>query len=437
MEDEAIARRVRSSAYAGGIDFSHEWADRSWSMDGFLTASHIQGRAAVIDATQRSSARYFQRPDAAHLSQDPTATSLSGWSGRISLDKEAGEHWRGDASLSTTSPGYETNDLGFQSRADEHSARVSVRYVEEQPGRIFREWEIEASTDADWNYGGDRLSSSFDLEASAELLDYWRGDVELRRDLGGLDDRLTRGGPLAREPPATSVGFSIESDSRKSWTLELRAERDWGAAGRGTNASLEVGLKPAPNWNISLSPEWTRERSTAQFLTSVADTFARHTFQRRYVFTALTETEISLATRVNVTFTPDLTLEVFARPFLGSGRFGRPKELVAPRAFRFASYDEIGTVQEDDEEFAIDPDGSGPAPAFEIEKEDFTVRSLRGNAVLRWEWRAGSTLFLVWQHEREREAEFSRLRIGRDLRALGRIRPENVFMVKVSYWINP
>jgi hypothetical protein len=436
-EAAAIAQRVRTSAYGGGVDFNHEWADRSWSLEGYVTAAHIRGLPAVITAAQRSSTRYFQRPDADHLELDSTATSLSGWSGSLELGKQAGEHWRGEASLSSTSPGYETNDLGFQSRADEHDARISIEYVDEQPGRIFREWAVDVSSSGNWNYGGDRLGSRIELEADGVLRNYWSGDVELSRSFGGLDDRLTRGGPLAREPATTTFAASIESDSRRPWTLELSGERERGAAISSTSASLELGLKPAPNWSLSLSPEWSRERSAAQFVTSIADTLARDTHQRRYVFTDLVETEISLAARVDVTFTPDLSLEVFARPFLGSGRFGRPKQLMASRTFDFASYDDIGTVAEDDEEFEVDPDGPGPAPSFTVEKEDFTVRSLRGNAVLRWEWRPGSTLFLVWQQERERESAFTNLRIGRELRTLGRIRPENVFMLKVSYWINP
>jgi hypothetical protein len=147
---------------------------------------------------------------------------------------------------------------------------------------------------------------------------------------------------------------------------------------------------------------------------------------------------VSLATGVAVTFSPALTLEVFLRPFFGSGKFGHPKELVAPRTYQFADYRTIGTVTDNGEDLEIDPDGNGPAESFEIEKENFTLHSLRGNAVLRWEWRRGSTLFLVWQQQREGETTLtSDLRLRRDVRALGRTRPENVFMLKVSYWLNP
>jgi hypothetical protein len=438
LSDAGLAARVRSSAYTGGLDFSHDWADRSWSVNGYLVGSRIAGRAQVISAAQRSSARYYDRPDAAHLALDPSARALTGFAAGIELNKEAGLHWRGNVSYETTSPGFEVNDVGFQSRADQHEARLNLEYVEERPGRLFREWNVDASIDGEWNYGRERLGTSLDLEFGGELLNYWNGEFNLTRGLTGLDDRLTRGGPLTRQPALTGWFASISSDERKPWTLELSSDYETGAIGRSTSVELELGFRPSPKWSLSIAPEWSRERLDAQYIETVPDTLARATFQNRYVFADLEQTEVSLATRASVTFSPELTLEVFARPFLGSGRFGRPKELIRPRSFQFARYDAIGSVRDLGEELEIDPDGAGPAESFEIEKENFTLRSLRGNAVLRWEWRRGSTLYLVWQQEREGETALtSNLRLHRDLRALGRTRPDNVFMMKVSYWFNP
>ena len=437
LSDSALAARVRSAAYAGGVDFTHEWSDRTWSLSGFAAGSYITGSRAVITSAQRSSARYYQRPDATHLRLDSLDTSLGGFAGRLQLRRQAGLHWRGDVTLGTTSPGYEINDLGFQSRADEHFAGVNVEYVHEQPGRLLREWNIEGGPRAAWNYDGNRTRTELALEGSAELRNYWSADVELGHDLPSDDDRLTRGGPLVRVPARDRAELRVESDSRKAWTLELTGERAWGAAGTSTSFDVELGLKPAPNWSISLTPEWSRERASSQFVTSVADALALGTFGRRYVFADLEQTELSLATDVSVTFTPGLTLQVFARPFVGSGTFGGLKELARRRAFDFARYADVGTIARETGGYVIDPDGTGPAEEFEVDDENFTTRSLRGNAVLRWEWRPGSTLFLVWQQRRESEDASGDLRLRRDLRQLGRARPDNVFVAKVSWWFNP
>ena len=437
LSDAALASRVRSRAFSGGADFTHQWSDRTWSLSGYLAGSHIAGAPAVIAAAQRSSARYYHRPDASHLTLDTTAASLNGFTGRLSLEREAGEHWRGDAAISTLSPGFETNDIGFQSRADQHSASVSVEYVQEEPGRVLREWSVEAGPEANWNYDGNRIGTSVSLEGSLELLNYWRLDSEINYDFATLDDRLTRGGPLARQPGSTFASFDIESDSRKPWTVEFEFDSDWGAAGKSTSIGVELGLKPAPNWSVSIAPEWSYERSDNQFVTSVADPLASSTYGRRYVFADLKQKELALSTNVNVTFSPTLSLEAFARPFLGSGTFGGLKELARPRAFAFNRYDQTGTVTRDGSELVIDPDGAGPAEEFAVDDETFTTRSLRGSAVLRWEWRAGSTLFLVWQQQRELEDGRGDVRLRRDLRELGRARPDNVFVVKLTWWVNP
>jgi len=433
LENTPLRDRLRTSAVAGGMDFSHEWADRSWRISGFVSAARIHGSTATIASAQRSSARYYQRPDADYLSIDPAATSMQGFSGELELSKQAGVHWRGNMQFSTVSPGYETNDLGFQSRADEHDLWINLRYLEEQPGRVFREWSIEANPSASWNYGGDRLGTDLGLEFDAELLNYWNFNVEASRDFAAWDDRLTRGGPLTRQPAGTRWEFRAESDDRKPWVLEFNADYSTGEAGNGAELGFEIGVRPAPNWSFSLEPEFSVEHSRAQYIDSFEDATAVRTFGRRYVFAELRQREIGLAANLDITFTPGLTLELYARPFLGSGRYGRPRELVAPRTFEFRDYDDAQIV---DGEWAIDPDGSGPAARFSVEQEDFTFRSLHGSAVMRWEWRAGSTLFLVWQQEREEEDRIGNLRLRRDLRRLGNTRPENVFVVKLSYWLN-
>ncbi len=182
--------------------------------------------------------RYYQRPDATHLTLDTLARSLGGITGELTLNKEAGRHWRGELGYWTTSPGFETNDLGFQTRADEHTGRVNVEYVEEQPGRIFREWNIETQPrrhvelrsrpDRHGPRGPDRRSV-------AQLL----GDRNsLNRSFASLDDRLTRGGPLTASPASTSLGLNLESDSRKAWTIGLSADRSDRSRGNA-----------APRWN--------------------------------------------------------------------------------------------------------------------------------------------------------------------------------------------
>jgi hypothetical protein len=438
LGDAALAARLRSRAFAGGADFTHDWSDRKWTLSGFVAGSLIDGAPSVITAAQRSSARYFQRPDASHLTFDSTATSLGGLAGRLELEREAGEHWRGEASITTVSPGFEINDLGFQSRADQHATLATLEYVHEEPGRVFREWSFEGGPRANWNFDGDRLVTRLNFEGSAELLNYWSGEFEINQEFAAVDDRLTRGGPLMRVLPRKYAALGIESDSRKPLTLELGFNRWWGEAISTSTLAVELGFKPAPNWQISVSPEFERERSQSQFVASVPDALASSTFGRRYVFADLEQHELSVSTHVNVTFSPSLSLEAFARPFISSGTFSNHKELARPRSFDFNRYADVGSVAREDDGIVIDPDGSaGPAQSFEVDDDTFTTRSLRGSAVLRWEWRPGSTLFLVWQQQRESEDGSGTFQLRRALREMGRSRPDNVFLIKATWWLNP
>ena len=83
----------------------------------------------------------------------------------------------------------------------------------------------------------------------------------------------------------------------------------------------------------------------------------------------------------------------------------------------------------------IDPDGGGPAEPFQLFDPSFTFRSLRGNAVLRWEYLPGSTLFLVWTRQSASSLGTGRIDFSRDAGALFEGPAENILLIKVNYWL--
>ncbi|MDQ3310322.1 MAG: DUF5916 domain-containing protein, partial [Gemmatimonadota bacterium] len=451
LSDAALAGRLRSAAYAGGVDFKHEWANRAWSAVGFVSSSSILGEPQAITAAQRSSARYYDRPDAEHLTLDPTATSLGGYNARLDVGKRAGLHWTGNVALTATSPGYEINDLGFQTLADRRGISGSLNYAEYQPGSVFQQWNVNGSLGSRWNYGNDFLGSTASVGASGLLLNYWGGGFSLYHSFAGLDDRLTWGGPLARGLAETGFDASVYSDSREAWTGSGSTSFARDQAG-GWRAFLgtDFGWRAASNWNVSVGPYLSRYHSEVQFLAAIADPTAVSTYGNRYVFSDVSQTSVGLNTRLNVTFTPNLALSVYAQPFVSSSGFGLPKELSAPRTLEFGRYGtDVGSLEYDAEtrSYRVDPDGGGPAAPFEIYNGNFNTRSLRGNAVLRWEYRPGSTLFLVWQQNRfdyldafganPGSSSVGRFNLARDTRRLFGAAPDNIFMLKVNYWLNP
>jgi hypothetical protein len=428
---------LRSSAYIVGADFTNSWADRVWSLDGSVGFSMLRGTPEAIARTQRSSARFYQRPDATSFHLDPTRTSLTGHAYQLALRKNSGRHWQGGLVYQETSPGFESNDLGFQSEASQRGISTALEYYQRQPGRVFRNYGIFPFTNHQWNFDGDLVYGSYGLILSGQLHNFW--DFELRGDWTPpvYDDRLSRGGPLARQPRFSDVRLTLNSDSRKTTRLTGNFTQSWTAAGEHkTTADLTLSVRPSAALRVSLGPALTLNRTLSQYVAAVPDPVAQATFGTRYIFATLDQKELSMITRVDWTFTPRLSLQLFLQPLISAGDFTELKEFVRPRTYDFAVYGrDKGTATPTSDGTQIDP-GDGGA-TFTIPQQNFTIRSLRANAVLRWEWRAGSTFFLVWQQNRENDETFGNLLLGRDVDALfsgGDSR--NVVAVKASYWLS-
>ena len=98
---------------------------------------------------------------------------------------------------SAVSPGYEVNDLGFQTDAGRRTASVSGGIEYTRPGPHFRNWSISASGSYFWNYQGDRIGNELGLNGRAQFLNLSGAGLSLNLRPEAVDDRLTRGGPLA------------------------------------------------------------------------------------------------------------------------------------------------------------------------------------------------------------------------------------------------
>jgi hypothetical protein len=234
--------------------------------------------------------------------------------------------------------------------------------------------------------------------------------------------------------------------------VTARASYQWRAGVDGSYrhaGSLDLTFRSGEKLQLGLGPSLDRSYSRAQYVTSVGDALATNTYGRRYIFAPIDQTTLSLETRLNLTLTPTLTLELYMQPLVSSGRYADLREFRTPREFDFMRYGEEGSTmsRESDGTYLIDPDGPGPAASFNVPDRDFNVRSLLGNAVLRWEWSPGSTLFLVWQQSRAARLEASAFdapgaagvgdfHLSHDSAELFRIRPDNIFQVKVNYWLD-
>lgn len=452
LEDPDL-RFLRSAAYAGAADFFHRWSNNTYSLSGSVGVSHIRGDTLAIQAAQRSSARYFQRPDAGHVDYRPERTALSGVAAELAVNKQGGStNW--GLGVETKTPGLEVNDLGFQTRVDRVAAEAFLGHRWTKPGTVLRQANVSADVFSSWNYDADLTAMRAGAFHFGQFLNYWGYNVNLGAGFRTLDDRLTRGGPLAARPAEWSVGGGFFSDGRKRVTVSAFAfyERDE-TGGWSLFVGPRLAVRPSAAISFSVGPGYSVGRSTTQYVTTVPDTTAAATYRARYVFADLEQRSVDVSLRFNLTMSPTLSIELYAQPFTFAGDYEAFKELRRPRTIEFSVYgrDAGSTVTPGDpsvcggaaanECSGIDPDGAGgPAEPFPLYNPDFSTRSLQANAVLRWEYRPGSTVFLVWTHQRSEfvpfDATFDAGRDVGDLLLFQRLQPTNVVQLKVNYWLS-
>jgi hypothetical protein len=402
---------LRESAISGGIDGYTHFQDRTWILDGFLVGSRVSGSAEAISLTQTSPARYYQRPDAGHLDLDRSRTSLTGWGGRAMFAKATGV-WRPNIQLQAYSPGFETNDAGFMQRTDMISGSAIIHYLNRSTTPRFRNRNAWAGVWENRNFDGDVLDRGFGSSASVTLRNYWTYGTELFIVPAAVSDRLTRGGPLMRTSSGWGTGFFVESDSRKRFFFSTRGEvKSWADHSRQHRIALSLNARPAANLQLGVEPSVSSSLTAAQYVRAFTDAAATATYGRRYVFANLEQRSFELRTRVDWTLTPRLSFQLYLQPFVASGDYEDYRYLAAARTRDL-----------------IPADG-------EAQAHDFNFRSVRGSAVMRWEFRPGSALFVVWNENRAEVVPVGDFRMGRDLRAIPGAPSHDVLLVKVSWWL--
>ncbi len=444
--DTLVSDRLRSHAEAAGLDWKHTWHGRDYSWMGSALVSSVAGSPAAIASTERASARYFQRPDRQvggggffGARYDTTATVLRGYGLFTRVAKNNGTLlW--EAMTNIRSPGFEVNDLAYLDRADYmwYNANVGGQWT--TPRSWYRSISTIFGGATQYNFDGDRTETELQAFYAMEFPNYWNLRTFVIHDVPSFDDRLTRGGPVVKRAGYDLANVEVSTDARSTVVFDfvVQATRGIGDPTHSIKLSPGLALKPAANIFIQLSPTYRTDEDAAQYVTAIPDPTATEFYGTRYVFGFIRTKTISLDTRVNWTFTPNLTLQLYAQPFIASGDYTSFREFAAPRTSRKLVYGrDVGTVAYNglSNSYQVDPDGAGPAQSFTFANPDFTDTSLRGTAVLRWEYRPGSTLYFVWTQQRSGENPDGEMGLGSAFRQIGRDRATNVFQIKATYWI--
>ena len=409
---------LHDGAYTAGATFRHRFNSQQYEFAGQVAASRVTGTPAAILRTQQSGVHYYQQPGD-DLEVDSSATSLTGHSEQLKFGKYSGGITRFETSLVHQSAGFDVNDLGFLRRADRVDWSTWGALNWRDARWIYRWAQLNGNHWETWNTTGTRLENAFNVNGHMGLNNNW--DVHLGGTMSGVTpsfcDRCTRGGPVMR----TSRGFfpwgGINSDSRQTVSGGVWFNLGFSDEGNSHRRSFDpyLNFRVSTALQLNLSVGVSKDRNDSQWYNN----FPGQNGVTHFTFAHLDQRTVSMGVRLNYTATPDLTFEFYGAPFVSTGTYSDFRELSAtPDADdyddRFQSF--------------TPPDGS---------ETSFKFTQLRTNAVVRWEYRPGSTMFLVWAHGRQDSGDGTlRQSWSRDYRDLFALHPDNTFLIKVAHWLN-
>lgn len=428
----SLSSLLARESYYAGADWRLRFQQGKYAITGFVAATHVAGDTASIRRLQLANARLFQRPDRRDVVYDPRKTSLSGYSAQLRADKDAGRHILWGAEVKLESPGYEVNDLGRLQSTDDIEYNADIQIRETVPGRYLQNWRLGFDTRGAWNFEGAHQINTWAQTTNVTFKNFWSANVRNQIELPTIDDALTRGGPYMGTPKRfrQELRLNNQSGARTGWRVSGAWGTDEFLAWR-REAAAQLTLRPSPRVSVSAEPTFQSGVDPRQYVTSIAG--GTRTYGTRYVFAFIDRTTISTKLRANYAFSPNLSLEAYAEPFVASGHYSRVGELSAPRSRLLREYGTDGTT------LATDSVGTRTitdgTQTFTIGNRDFNILSFRSNMVMRWEWTPGSTFFLVWQQNRRTAEAFGDPARAGDLFRTTRASGDNFVAVKVSYWL--
>ena len=438
LNDLNLNNQLVREAYTYGLD---GWTfldnDETYIITGSAIGSYAGGSKKAIEEKQKEPYRYAQRPDATYAPLDTNKTSLAGWYTRVTLNKQKGNFFFNTA-VGAASPGLEYNDLGFQRTADKMNGHLALGYNWYLSDGLFRRKRVFAAHFESYDFEWDKVNNGFMMFTHFEFENYFNIGFDGGYFTRTISSSLTRGGPKAERPSEYFFVIDGFTDSRKKYMIlyEFEVEKDE-LGGFERSLLLDFQWRPMTQMEFTIGPEYSNNNRKLQWVTDVEDERATSTYGGRYVFGEMEQQTIAANIRLNWTFTPKLSLQLFLQPLISVGNYNNFKELAQTRSLDYNFYGEGSSsinYNTETDEYDVDPDGTGLS-TFSFENPNFNYKSLRANLVLRYEYLPGSIFYLVWTNSRSNSEESGELDFEDDMVELWNENTDNVFMLKVTYWI--
>ncbi len=422
---------LHDQAYSGGLQLEHRWGKNAWAAQLSTVGSVVHGTEAAIARTQLSTRHLFQRPD--NFRFDPTQTSMAGIGAGWLVGKVGDtKHWRYGLGGDLRTSGLELNDVGFQRSSDRMVTYYFVEYHDEEPGDQVLNYQLNGNLFTVSSFEPRLEDVGLECGANAQLVNYWSLRVGCNIEDARWSTGALRGGPALRSDPRVQGNVRINTDNRKTVQVSFGAYGGTTPDSHATDGGVELGvtIQARPNIDLFAGPSWSRRDDALQYVQEAADEAGKP----HYIFGRINQTNLGMTLRMNWTFSPRLSLQAYAQPFIATGRYSEYKDVDRPDAARF---DDRFTRLEGNNLALNDSTFTGRTTGvFAFGRPDFNFTELRSTVVMRWEYRPGSSVFAIWSHGQTAFGDDGRFQLRGNLETLDpRTRGEDVVLVKLNYWI--
>jgi hypothetical protein len=390
------------SANSGGFDFLHYWKNRNYYIRGNIVFSHLTGTKEAMLRTQTSFEHLFQRTDATEVSVDSNRTSLTGMGGTFKIGKSAGKSGRlGQVFLFETgvtlrSPGLELNDIGFMLASNEINHFTWAGFYFPRSFSIFRMARINYNHWLRWDYSGKLLFNGYNFNTNGTFKNNWQAGTAVTWAAYGVSNNALRGATSIMRLPGINHNIFVGSDFRKKFYGNFNFSNFWGFEKRmrTRDAGISFSIQPLDAMRIVLSGNYSYNfRQQDQFVSNV-----KYNGITRSIVGEVKQKTLRFTARLNYNITPDLTVQYYGQPFITRPLYNHFAYVKAPLAKDFDERFQVFTpaqISLSNGRYYVDENIDGTAD-YSFGKPDFNFVQFRSNLVVRWEYKPGSELYLVW-----------------------------------------
>jgi hypothetical protein len=385
----------------------------------FASAVHEAGaggrvaQVQALDGVYRSPAGDGYLEGAFSQSQaGPKGQQATGWRGHLKAHHTWSSGWSLDLQGVNATRCFDPNDLGYLARADEQSLQAGVARTWDDTRGVFRNWAWGLEHTVARNQDGHVFQRAFDTWARTDFTNFcslWGGGG---LDLPVWDDQELRTASLPvrqylQRPGFPFANLGFDTPGNRPWYVRLTLNRAWREGGPSTGSSLFQSIKPTSALEVQLSTGLTRQDGELSWLETPVATPIVGLRQL---------SQFNQTLRVSYAFNTRLTLQAFSQWLDASWAYRNLEHYV------------------DDQTLA--PGLPSDQPAGTLPQTAFSYRYWNLNLITRWEFRPGSTFFLVYTHGASTDAllnDHGSLAPSRDLALLSHLPSDDVVQMKVSY----